>query len=338
MKVLKSVTKWGTGLMVCALMLSLTSCKQKSTELTDPEIASVAVTANQIDVNYGNIALKKSQNSLVRHFAQTMITDHTNIINQAVALAKKLGVTPKTNAVTKSLLDGEKKTEATFSKLSGKDFDQAYIDNEVAYHEAVIKAVKNTLIPQTKNEQLKQMLIKVTPLLEEHLKMAKEARANVKVGKGAIPQFTDAQIASIAVVANQVDIDWGKIALKRSDNDMVKHFAQTMVTDHSNIIKAAVALAKKLGVTPDNNNALTQKLLKEGKQMSAKLNGLSGHDFDKTYIDNEAAYHKTVVGAIENVLIPQTDNAELKKTLQSVLPLLKEHLKMANADKAKINK
>lgn len=180
MKVLKSITGWAAGVLACIAMFSLTASAQKAPELTDPEIASVAVTANQIDVNYGKIALKKSKNAEVRKFAQTMVNDHESIIKQAVALAGKLKVTPKNNAVTESLLKGEKETNTKLAKVKGKAFDKAYIDNEVAYHEAVISAVKNVLIPQAKNAELKELLVKASPLLEHHLMMAKMAQKQIE--------------------------------------------------------------------------------------------------------------------------------------------------------------
>lgn len=169
-----------TVLFVAALWAMPAMAQNSSTpQLNDSEIASVAVTANQIDVDYGKIALKKATNPELRNFAQTMIDDHTSIIAQAVALAKKLGVTPKDNAVTQSLLDGAKTTTKTLNGKKGKDFDKAYIDNEVAYHGAVISTVKTVLIPQTQNAELKDLLQSVTPLLEHHLEMAKKAQSDL---------------------------------------------------------------------------------------------------------------------------------------------------------------
>ncbi|MCG2462534.1 DUF4142 domain-containing protein [Flavobacteriaceae bacterium F89] len=178
MNVLKSTS---AALLFTAALISMPSMAQSSNtpQLTDPEIASVAVTANQIDVDYGKIALKKAKNEKARKFAQTMIDDHTAIIDQAVALANKLGVTPKDNAVTQSLLDGAKKTTKTLKGKKGKDFDKAYIDNEVGYHEAVISTVKNVLIPETQNAELKELLQSAVPLLEHHLEMAKTAQSNL---------------------------------------------------------------------------------------------------------------------------------------------------------------
>lgn len=181
MSTLKTTIR-NAGLLFTGLMfLSVVAFAQKKTpQLTDPEIASVAVTANQIDVHYAEIALKKSDNNAIRKFAKNMKQDHTAVIKKAVALATKLGVTPKTNAVTKSLLKGEKKTTKMLKSKSGKAFNKAYIDNEVAYHEAVISAVKNILIPQTDNQQLKDLLKQVAPVLAQHLEHAKMVQANFK--------------------------------------------------------------------------------------------------------------------------------------------------------------
>lgn len=182
MKTLKfTIGKRFAGIIACVAMFSFSASAQSGTpKLTDPEIASVAVTANQIDVNYGKIALKKAKSPEAKQFAQTMINDHESIIKQATDLAAKLGVTPKDNAVTQSLLSGEKEMTAKLNKLSGAAFDKAYIDNEVAYHDAVISSVKNILIPQSQNQELKDLLIKVSPLLDHHLEMAKMAQSKIK--------------------------------------------------------------------------------------------------------------------------------------------------------------
>ena len=140
-----------------------------SATLTDPEIASIAVTANQIDIDYANIAKAKSKTKSVLDFANTMAKDHQSVIDQAVALAKKLGVTPQDNPTTQSLLSGEVETKAMLNSKSGADFDKAYVDNEVAYHKAAIDIVENKLIPSSSNAELKALLQSALPLFKEHL-------------------------------------------------------------------------------------------------------------------------------------------------------------------------
>ena len=98
-----------------------------------------------------------------------MTNDHKAVIAQAAALVKKLNVTPKDNDVSRKLLSDAKKTSKTLKTKSGAAFDRAYIDNEVAYHKAVISAVENLLIPETENSELKNLLTNVVPALKAHL-------------------------------------------------------------------------------------------------------------------------------------------------------------------------
>jgi putative membrane protein len=102
-----------------------------------------------------------------------MKNDHNAVINQASALVKKLGVSPKENSVSQKLLADAEKTKKDLQSKSGKAFNKAYIDNEVAYHEAVIGAVEGLLIPESENAELKALLQNVVPALKTHLEHAK---------------------------------------------------------------------------------------------------------------------------------------------------------------------
>jgi putative membrane protein len=136
---------------------------------------------------------------------------------------------------------------------------------------------------------------------------------------------SDPQIAGIVVTANQIDIDAGKLAKSRSKNQEVQAFAQQMITDHSAVNKQAGALAKKLGVTPEDSD--TSKALKQGAADNVKnLKGLKGAQFDKAYVDHEVAYHQQVLDAIDKVLVPSAQNAELKGLIVKVRPAIAAHL------------
>ena len=147
--------------------------------LSDPQVATVALTAHQIDIDRGKVALKHSKSDEVKQFAEQMVNDHTAGKNEALALATKLGVKPEESAVTKSLKADAKKVAARLKKEKGAAFDKDYIDTEVAYHEAVIGALKNTLVPGAKNDQLKTLLQQAIPTLEGHLQHAKMVQSQV---------------------------------------------------------------------------------------------------------------------------------------------------------------
>lgn len=139
---------------------------------------------------------------------------------------------------------------------------------------------------------------------------------------------TDPQIAHIAYTAGTIDIAQGKQALARSHNRMIRSFAEEMVRDHTAVNDKALALVKKLHVTPETNPT-SAGLQKDADATLKRLSHLRGHAYDRAYIDNEVAYHKTVNGALETTLIPSAKNGELKSLLQTGLALFREHQKHA---------
>lgn len=134
----------------------------------------------------------------------------------------------------------------------------------------------------------------------------------------------DAQIAHIAYTAGNIDIAQAKQALGKSHNKAVLDFANEMVRDHTAVNDKALALVKKLGVTPQDNPT-SASLSAAAKAELAKLSKLSGAAYDKAYVANEVAYHKTVNGALSSTLIPSAQNPELKSLLQTGLKLFEEH-------------
>jgi putative membrane protein len=146
---------------------------------------------------------------------------------------------------------------------------------------------------------------------------------------------TDPQIAHIAYTAGNLDIAAAKQALKRSHNAAVRDFANEMVRDHTAVNDKALALVKKLHVTPEANPT-SASLTKAADAERQKLSHLSGAAFDREYVNNEVAYHKTVNGALQSTLIPSAHNAELKSLLETGLNLFKEHQAHAEQLAAKL--
>ena len=139
---------------------------------------------------------------------------------------------------------------------------------------------------------------------------------------------TDAQIAGIVVTANQVDIDAGKLAQSSATSMDVKAFAQQMVIDHTAVNKSVVDLVTKLKVSPQENDT-SRGLKADGEKSMTGLRSLNGKAFDKAYVDREVAYHQQVIDALDTVLIPNAQNAELKALLVKVRPAFVEHLNHA---------
>jgi putative membrane protein len=146
----------------------------------DAQIASIVVTANQVDIDAGKLAAARASNADVKKFAQVMVTDHTGVNKQATDLVTRLNVSPQDNETSRGLKEGGDKNLDTLKGLKGAAFDKAYIDHEVAYHAAVLDAVDKTLIPNASNADLKALLVKVRPAFVAHLEHAKYVQASLK--------------------------------------------------------------------------------------------------------------------------------------------------------------
>ena len=166
--------------IAAALLFAAAAAPAQGTGPTDPQIASIVVTANQVDIDAGKLAESKAQAADVKAFARQMVKDHTAVNKSAVDLAQKLKVTPEESDTSKSLKKGGDENLANLKKLQGAEFDRAYVDHEVAYHQAVIDALDKTLIPNAKNAELKDTLVKVRPAFVAHLEHAKHLQSALK--------------------------------------------------------------------------------------------------------------------------------------------------------------
>jgi len=167
-----------------ALLLTSTAgvAWAESAAPTDPQIAAIVVTANQVDIDAGKLAESKAQAKDVQAFAQRMVTDHSAVNKAATDLVQKLHVTPQPNPTSASLQKGGDQNLASLQGLTAGAFDKAYVDHEVAYHEAVLQAMDKTLIPSAENAELKALLVKVRPAFVDHLDHAKQLQAQLNKG------------------------------------------------------------------------------------------------------------------------------------------------------------
>jgi putative membrane protein len=165
-----------------SLFLALGSATQlaaqaEQTDLSDPEVAHVAVTANSIDIDLAKLAQTRASKKEIVQFATTMIKDHSAVNQQATALAARLGVTPKDNPASQSLMTGAATARQVIEKLSGKEFDRAYMDREIAFHQVVFNALDGVLIPTTSNAELRKLLTDAKSVVATHLEHAKQLRS-----------------------------------------------------------------------------------------------------------------------------------------------------------------
>ncbi|HEU0299908.1 MAG TPA: DUF4142 domain-containing protein [Longimicrobium sp.] len=147
--------------------------------VTDPQIADIVVAANEVDIAAGEMARTRAADAEVKTFAEKMVTDHTGVNQAASELVGRLGVTPEPNATSDQLRRGGEQNRAALEGQSGAAFDRAYIDQEVAYHQAVLDAIDQTLIPSATNGELRALLQQTRPAVDAHLQHARQIQARL---------------------------------------------------------------------------------------------------------------------------------------------------------------
>jgi putative membrane protein len=136
--------------------------------------------------------------------------------------------------------------------------------------------------------------------------------------------LNDLEIAHVAYTADNIDIAYANIALTRSSSEEVRAFAQTMIRDHTAVNELALGLLDKLGAQAQDN-FLSQKLNSDSIAIKAKLNSLSGIEFDRYYAANELGYHIAVNDLVENSFIPNIENEEVRDLFKAGLEIFQGH-------------
>jgi putative membrane protein len=177
---MKNIHKLSGTLAAGLLALTASFSFAQSEAPNDAQIAAIVVAANTVDINGGKVAESKAKDKDVKAFAKQMVTDHTGLNKAASALAKKLKLKPEESATSKSMKDDGAATLKTLKGMKGAEFDKAYIDNEVTFHQTVLDAIDKTLVPNAKNAELKALLEKARPTIDDHLQHAKKIQASLK--------------------------------------------------------------------------------------------------------------------------------------------------------------
>jgi putative membrane protein len=145
--------------------------------LSDANIAAIVMTANDADILYAEMALAKSQDPDVRDFATMVKKDHESVNEAATALVQRLSITPEMNTLAFDLRDDAETKRLTLRDFEGFSFDSAYSVNEIAYHETLLRAIDDALMPAVRNAELKALLVQVRPAVAAHLEHARRLAA-----------------------------------------------------------------------------------------------------------------------------------------------------------------
>jgi putative membrane protein len=150
-----------------------------ATAMNDGQIAAIASTAHQAEIDAGKLAMQTSKNPDVIAFAKMMVTDHTAANDKAKALVARLDLATSDTDATKQMKSDADDMMKRLKPMSGADFDKAYIADQVKMHQQVLDALDTKLIPSATNAELKSLLTEVRPKVADHLEQAKKLEAKL---------------------------------------------------------------------------------------------------------------------------------------------------------------
>lgn len=149
--------------------------------------------------------------------------------------------------------------------------------------------------------------------------MSGEPMKNQSAEGGGAP---DAAFLSMAAQANLAEVAMGRLAVEKTENAEIKKFGQHMIDDHTAANAELMDLAQKKEITvPGKPDAADEKTL-------TRLAGMSGADFDRTYVTLMVQDHVKAVALFETYS-KEANDPEIRTFAQKTLPVLREHLKMA---------
>jgi putative membrane protein len=154
------------------------------------------------------------------------------------------------------------------------------------------------------------------------------------IGLSATPSFAalsgaDRNFADKAAAGGLAEVQLGQLAQQKAASPTVKQFGQRMVTDHSQANQALEQIAKQQNLTlptqPDSQQQATIQ----------RLQGLSGTAFDSAYTQDMVTDHHQDIADFQKEANSGQD-PQLKAFAQKYLPVLQQHLQLAQAaEKAK---
>jgi putative membrane protein len=140
--------------------------------------------------------------------------------------------------------------------------------------------------------------------------------------------LTDAEILQITHTANQGEIAQANLAEQKSKNPRVKKLAAMMLKDHTAADAKGMMIAKKDNLTPAPS-AISSSLESDARNATMMLRAENGTAFDKDYVDTQVKEHQALLDSLDQKLLPNAQDADVKAFLTDVRATVAMHLQHA---------
>jgi len=151
-----------------------TTDKQAKLSSSDRKFVKEALDGNMAEVALGKLAAERASNDAVKQFGQRMVSDHGKAHEELAGLAREKGM-----EMPADLERSHVKLRDKLSKLSGADFDRAYVNEMVRDHKKDVKDFEREA-SKAKDPEVKSFASKTLPTLQDHLKQIEQIQTQVK--------------------------------------------------------------------------------------------------------------------------------------------------------------
>lgn len=326
---------WAAGGLVLAFGVGFSAPLQAQATDADRELISKVAAANLLEVRLGQTAQTQAESPAVKQFGQRMEADHSTMQKQWMGVAQKNRVEFKVKLSPQQL-----EQVYRLKDLTGSSFDREYMAAMVQNHEEDVNAFQNAR-NAFHSAEVRQLIDVALPALEEHLAQARQisrqvggemtatgAPVNDTSTVAAQPRQTtrsatnDSSFVETVSASNAAEIRLAELATSKAQELAVKRFAQRMITDHSRMQRDWSAVASRTGMPMIGTIGF------QHQQQLARLERLSGREFDRAYMATMVQNHQETVNSFEHIG-RSAQSSDLRELATRSLPELQEHLQLA---------
>jgi putative membrane protein len=147
--------------------------------VADANTVAILLATSNVDLAYARVADSRRVHRDVKAFAKRMTTDHTKLNETLTRLIKRLDITPREDDVTRLLREQSNARRDTLRTFDGREFDSAYVANEVRYHQEILTAIDRVFLPSAQNPALRDYVTTLRPVITAHLAHAERLQSTL---------------------------------------------------------------------------------------------------------------------------------------------------------------
>jgi putative membrane protein len=145
----------------------------------DANTVALLLTTSNVDLAYARVGASRAVHRDVKALAKRMTTDHTMLNETLTRLIKRLDITPREDDVSRLLREQSNERRDSLRTFTGREFDSAYVANEVRYHQEILIAIDRVFLPSAQRPALREYVTTLRPVITAHLAHAERVQSTL---------------------------------------------------------------------------------------------------------------------------------------------------------------